>query len=156
MSARGPRINRSVQAWDPVRDLFSLKDRLNRLFENLHHNGEFAEGEITGWVPAADLREDDEGFLLIVELPGVRREDVQVRMEHGILTLEGHRLPDPDARDADHLRVERVHGPFMRKFTIPGPVDEGRIAARMDRGVLEILLPRATESHPGPVKIRVS
>ncbi len=143
-------------AWDPLRDLITLKERLNRLFENVMRKGDFGEGEPGGWTPLADLSEDDESYRLTVELPGVRREDINIRLEAGVLSLEGHRPSDEDSRRAGHLRVERSHGPFARSFHLPGPVDEGGIRARFGTGLLEVVLPKAPRAPSGPVRIRVA
>ncbi|MFQ5876092.1 MAG: Hsp20/alpha crystallin family protein [Acidobacteriota bacterium] len=156
MSPPSARRQRSPLSWDPLRDLLSLKDRLNRLFENLLRRGDFEGAEITGWVPAADLREHDEAFVLTVELPGVRGEELRIRVDRGLVTLEGAKAPDAEAREADHLRVERTHGPFARTFTLPTPVDESRVTARLRLGVLEVLLPKSRQARSRPVSVKVS
>ncbi len=159
MSARGPRGPRGegpAAAWDPLHDLLTLKDRLNRLFENVLRRGEFADGEIPGWSPAVDLREDEEGFVLTAELPGVRRDEITVRVERGVLTLEGQRPMDTDERDADHLRIERSYGPFARSFVLPGPIDESKVTARFHLGVLQVFVPKSSEQRSHPVKVRIT
>ena len=152
---RGPRSPAAPGAWDPLRDLLSLKDRMNRLFENVMHRGDFSKEEPTGWSPAVDLREDREGFLFTAELPGVRREDIQVRVEHGGVTLQGERPFDVEARAADHLRVERSYGPFQRSLPLSSPVDAGRVTARLHQGVLEVFLPKAAGARAHPIKVRI-
>ena len=155
-AARAPRGGAGGAEWDPLRDLLSLKDRLNRLFENVLRRGDFAQEEIPRWMPAADLRENEEGFLLSAELPGVRREDILVRVEGGILTLEGRRTMDPDTRDAEHLRIERSYGPFTRSFHLPAAIDTGRVTAALRLGVLEVFIPKSEEAKTRPVRINVS
>jgi HSP20 family protein len=154
-STRSPRDAAPASPWDPIRDLIGLRDRTNRLLETVLRRGELPGGEVAGWTPAADLREDHEGYLLMVELPGVRKEDIRIRIEGGLLTLEGVRPVDPQTRDADHLRVERSHGPFARAFHIIAPIDARRVTARYDRGVLEVFLPKSSESRSRPVSVRV-
>ena len=158
MSARGPRSPRAGPGgvvWDPIHDLVGLKDRMNRLLENVLRKGDF-DTDVAVWSPAVDLREDAEGYVLTAEVPGVRREDIHIRVEEGFLTLEGERPMGGDAKDADHLRVERSYGPFARTLALPGPVDEGKVAARLHLGVLEIFLPKASHRTARTVKIRVS
>jgi HSP20 family protein len=158
MSSRAPRAPRGegpAGAWDPLRDLMSLKDRLNRLFENVLRRGDFAEGDVAGWSPSVDLRENEEGFVLTAELPGVRREDIQIRVERGILTLEGRRPMETEAREAEHLRLERSYGPFTRTFHLPAPIDESGVTAQFRHGVLELFAPKSTESGSRPVKVKV-
>ena len=154
-STRGPRREPPTMSWDPLRDLLSLKERMNRLFETvLRKGGDLAKGEAAGWNPAVDFREDREGFLLSAELPGVPRDSIAVTVEDGILTLRGVR-PLDTSRDAEHLRVERSHGPFLRTFHLPVPIDQSKIRARFHLGVLEVLLPRSPEARAAPVKVRV-
>ncbi len=160
MSARSARSPRGAAPlslpWDPIRDLMSLRDRTNRLLESVLRRGDLPGGEIAGWSPAVDLREDREGYLLTAELPGVRKEDIRIRLEGGLLTLEGERPVDPQTREADHLRVERSHGPFARSFHITAPIDTRRVTARYDRGVLEVSLPKSNEGRTRPVSVRVT
>jgi HSP20 family protein len=94
--------------------------------------------------------------MLTVELPGVSRGDIHIKVESGVLTLEGHRPPDPDSRRANHLRVERSHGSFSRTFHLPGPVDEGHVTAHFYLGVLEVFVPKAPGAPGGPVRVTVS
>jgi HSP20 family protein len=159
MSARGPRSPQvgtsGGLSWDPIHDLVGLKDRMNRLLENVLRKGDF-ETDVAAWSPAIDLREDEESYVLTAELPGVRRDNIAIRVEEGFLTLEGERPMGSDAKDADHLRVERSYGPFARTFALPGPVDEQKVAARLHLGVLEVFLPKAAHRTTRSIKIRVS
>ena len=154
--SKGERDEARAATWDPVHDLLVLKDRLNRLLESVLRRGEFVDGELAGWVPAVDLRETSEGFLLTAELPGVRREEIRIRVESGVLTLEGDRPMEQDTRDADHLRVERTHGPFSRSFHLPAPIDESKVTAKYRLGVLEVFVPKSAEARAHSVTIRIS
>jgi len=157
MSARGSKGPGGFPvrtSWDPIQDLMTLKERMNRLLESVLRKGDF-EKEVAGWSPSVDLREDREGFHLTAELPGVRREDLRIRLEGSVLTLEGERPMDDDTREADHLRVERSYGPFTRTFHLPSAVDEGKITARFSLGVLEVFLPRSADSRTRSIKVRV-
>jgi HSP20 family protein len=142
--------------WDPIADLMSLKDRMNRLLESVLVRGEFPKVDAAGWSPAVDLREDREAYVLAAELPGVRREDIRIRIEGGLLTLEGERPPDQEGRSADHLRIERSYGPFLRRLPLPGAVDEEKVTARFDHGVLEVFLPKSTGARAHPLSVRVN
>lgn len=158
MTARTPRAPRGGAApgWDPLRDMLSLKDRLNRLFENVLRKGaELDGGELAGWTPAVDLCEQREGFLIRAELPGVPRERVTVRLEGQTLVLEGERPAEARARGAEHLRIERSYGPFSRTFHLPAAVDERQTTARFHLGVLEVFLPKSDQARVSPVTIRI-
>jgi HSP20 family protein len=155
MSARSGRGD-PPGAWDPVRDLVTLKERMNRLLETVLRRGEFSQDGFPGWSPAMDLREDREGFLLTAELPGVRRGDIAVRVDGGVLTVEGRRAPDPGLRSAEPLRIEMSYGAFARAFPLPAPVDDTRVTARFRLGVLEVFLPRAAEARSRTIAVEVS
>lgn len=155
MSARAPR-GAAPPPWDPIRDLRNLKDRMNRLLENVLRRGDFAPDGLAGWSPAVDLREDHEGFVLSAELPGVRREDIRIRVEGGTLTLEGERLLEPEARAADPLRIERSYGAFSRAFPLPAAVDASKARARFRHGVLEVFVPKAAEAPGRAIRVPVS
>ena len=139
--------------WDPIRDLVELKDRMNRLLESVLRKGDFSPEGPYGCGPPVDLREDRESFVLTAEVPGVRRDDLVVRVEGGIVTLEGQRPLDREARSA--LRIERPYGTFTRTFHLPAPVDEGRVTARLHLGVLEVFLPKSVGARTRPIKVQV-
>jgi len=140
-------------AWDPIRDLMALKDRMNRLLESVLRKGDFSPEGLSGWAPPIDLREDRETFVLTAELPGVRREDLVIRVEGGIVTLEGQRPLDREARSA--LRIERPYGTFTRTVHLPSAVDESRVTARLQLGVLEVILPKSAGSRSRAIKAQV-
>ena len=156
MTGRPPRAPRGEGAalpWDPIRDLMALKSRLNRLLESVLRRGDFSLEGLSGWVPPVNLREDREAFVLTAEVPGVRREALAIRVEGGIVTLEGQRPLAREARTA--LRIERAYGTFTRTFHLPAPVDEGRVTARLHLGVLELFLPKSTGARSRPIKVQV-
>lgn len=155
-ASRGTRSEGPATAWDPLRELAGLKERLNRLFESALRRGGTAEaGEFSGWAPAVDLREDRDAFVMTAELPGVPRSGIQLRLEGRTLTLEGERPMARESRQAEHLRVERSYGPFSRAFQLPAGVDEKGVVARVDRGVLEVRLPKTARGRTTRVRIRV-
>lgn len=160
MSARGTRSSRAgspTSSWDPLRDMMALKDRMNQLFENVFHKGGEGPGEgIARWVPAVDLREDAELFVLTAELPGVPQDRINLRLEGRMLFLEGDRPADVEDRGAEHLRVERSYGPFARSFHIPAAIDESKVTAKFSLGVLEVRLPKTAEGGSGSLKVPIS
>jgi HSP20 family protein len=136
--------------WNPVRELASMEvDRLNRMFS------EFYGGFDRAWVPAVDVYEnDDHEFVLKAELPAVKREDIAITYDGGVLTLKGERKSEVEtSRDAYH-RVERQYGSFMRSFTLPATVDAARIQASYKDGVLTIRVPQREEAKPKQIEIK--
>ena len=147
--------------WHPVRDLFTLQDRMNRLFEEAAERRErTGEGEAEGemeradWIPAADVYEGEGEYTLVLDLPGIRREALDVSLDEGRLTVRGERAPAPEGVVA--RRTERAAGRFVRSFTIPESVDRQSIGADYKDGVLHLRLPKRTEQAPRRVKIDIN
>jgi|SRR4030095_8275521 HSP20 family protein len=128
--------------WDPLRDLLAIQQRLDR----------FAPGP-AGWVPPVDLLETPDQYVIIAELPGVRREDLDIQMHDGRLTLSGMRR-ERNAPCEQYHRVERGHGTFSRTFHLHVPVDAARIVADLRDGVLTVTCPKSSEA--GSRRIQVS
>ena len=149
-----------AQRWDPVRDLMSLQERMNRLFEDAAERrareGEEQEADIerADWVPAADVFEDEMEFLIALDLPGIRRDGLDVGLDENRLTIRGERAaPSESLRQR---RAERPAGRFSRSFTLPETVDRERIAADYKDGVLQLRLPKRNEQQSRRVEIKVS
>lgn len=117
--------------WDPIRDLLAIQQRLAHI----------APGP-TGWVPAVDLHETAEHYVLVAEVPGLQRDDLEIRLHDGDLTLSGVRR-EPAVACEQYHRIERGHGTFSRTFHLPLPVDADRIAADLRDGVLTITCPKS-------------
>jgi HSP20 family protein len=117
--------------WDPIRDLLAIQQRLDR----------FKPGP-AGWAPPVDLHETPEQYVITAELPGLRREDLQIHMQDSRLTLSGVRFERSEGCEQYH-RVERGHGSFSRTFHLPIPVDAERITADLRNGVLTVTCPKA-------------
>jgi HSP20 family protein len=140
--------------WDPFRDLMTIQDRVNRL---LSDSGSRWSNETYGaWVPPVDIFQNQDNLVLRTEVPGVDKDAIDVRVENGVLTLEGERKTDPDLDDETAFRRERVFGRFARSFTLPTSVDASRITAKYRDGVLEIVLPKAEAAKPKRVEIQAA
>lgn len=135
-------------------DLFSTFDRLfgPSAFErvNAARGGERQGLAVADWAPAVDVSETDTAYQLHVELPAVKREDVQVNVEQGVLTLSGERKLEKKVEDKERKlhRVERSFGRFVRSFSLPDTVDAEAIAASYKDGVLEVTLPKRVKPQP--------
>jgi HSP20 family protein len=128
--------------WDPLRDLLAIQQHLDR----------FAPGS-GGWTPPVDLFETADEYVLTAEVPGVERNDLQIEVQDGVLTLRGVRRERPAACEAYH-RVERGHGTFTRRFQLQGPVDAERITADLRDGVLTVTCPKANDAEARRIQIR--
>ena len=148
----------STSHFDPFRDLLSLQERMNRLFQESLSRSRGQEDDVASggaWSPPVDIYEGSENVVLRADLPGLRQDEIDVRIENGQLRLRGTRaLPDGAGREEYH-RIERPFGNFVRVFSLPNTVDVTRVKAEFRNGVLEVTLPKRQESQPRPVKIQV-
>jgi len=144
--------------WDPFRDLLSLQERMNKLFEDslVRSTGKLGEAAQSTWTPVVDILEQDEAIILKAELPGVLLEDVDLQIKDDVLILKGERRFQKDAKKENYHRVERSYGNFSRSFTLPGIVDQAEISAKLKDGILEVKLPKARSiaSKPIPIEIK--
>lgn len=117
--------------WDPLQDLLALHERINRL----------AGSDEAGWMPPVDLCEEPDRYVVTVEVAGLSRDDIQIQIHDGKLTLKGERPPH-DLESVRFERVERGHGRFTRSFLLPHAVDPSAITADLESGVLTIDIPK--------------
>jgi HSP20 family protein len=148
----------STTHFDPFRDLLSLQDRMNRLFQESLSRSRGQEDDVAAggaWSPPVDIYEGSESVVLRADLPGLSQDEIDLRIENGQLRLRGTRpLPDGADREEYH-RIERPFGTFVRVFALPNSVDVTRVKAEFKNGVLEVTLPKRQEAVPRPVKIHV-
>jgi HSP20 family protein len=146
----------AVIRWEPVRELHSLQQEMNRLFGSfLDPPGAGSSAAGRQWIPAMDLVERDEHFVLRADLPGVREQDVAIEVEDAVLTVSGERRIEREDAGEGYHRIERATGAFRRSLTLPDGVDPKGIAARFAHGVLEVTIPKPKQRHPERVQIHV-
>jgi len=142
--------------WEPFRDLLTIQDRMNRLFqEGLGSRIGHEERQVGPWSPPVDILESDDRIVLRAYLPGVEQDDIELRVEDGVLILRGQRKPPADVRPEDLHRSERPHGTFVRSFSLPQNIDQAAIRASQKNGVLEVVLPKKQESKAKAIRIDV-
>jgi len=146
------------QQWNPLQDLMVLQDRMNRLFEDATQRrsqadtGAGDEFERADWTPAADIYETNSGYLIAIDLPGIERESLEIDVDENRLIVKGTRT----IVESKQHRLERPRGRFLRTFSIPGSVDQGKIAAEYKDGVLQLSLPKRSEQKPKKIDIKIS
>jgi HSP20 family protein len=142
--------------WDPFRDLLTLQDRMDRLFEeSLSRNRVFEESLASGvWSPAVDIFETDDEIVLKAELPGLKKEDVSIEISDNTLILTGERAFEKDIREENYHRIERSYGSFSRTFTFPIAVDREGVNAIFIDGILEIHIPKAETPKAKVIEIK--
>ena len=143
----------AIVRWEPARELASMEiDRLNRMFTDFYGEA-FSR---SACVPAVDIYETDaHEVVLKAELPEMKREDISVTFENGVLTLKGERKFEQEASKENYHRVERRHGTFSRSFTLPNTVDPSRISAAYKDGILTVKLPQREEAKPKQIDVNI-
>lgn len=130
-------------AWPTFGRLTSLQDELDRLFE----------APTTGWAPALDVHEDKENFSVRVELPGMKREDIEVSLQDGALIITGERKEEKVTEGTELHRQERYYGKFTRALTLPAAVAGDKVKAQYKDGILTVTLPKAEEAKPKAITV---
>jgi HSP20 family protein len=146
-----------IVRWEPFRDLVTTQDRLNRLFnQTFSRVFDDEEGPSSTWMPAVDIYETDANIVLKAELPGIKPEDVEVRVEDGTLYLKGQRKFEKEVKEENYHRVERSYGSFVRSFPLPNSVKSDDAKAEYKDGVLTLTMPKREEAKPKTIKILAS
>jgi len=147
--------------WDPFEDLRGAQDELNQMSPALAHavglHGQrqgAASDSAPAWMPALDISERKDAYLVTVELPGVELDDLQITMEGSLLTIQGERHSAHDSAEEQFHRVERRYGAFRRSITLPAHVVMDAVQATVDGGVLQIVAPKAEEAKPQRIQVR--
>jgi HSP20 family protein len=146
--------------WEPARELTTLQSEMNRLFSSFFDTPTSIGGDGNGagsrrWIPAMDLVETEEHFVLRADLPGLDAGDVKIEIEDGVLTLAGERRENREIKKDGFYRLERASGHFRRSLTLPQGVDPAAIRASFDKGVLEVEIPKPEERKPRRVEVTV-
>jgi HSP20 family protein len=142
--------------WEPFRDVATLQDRMNRLFQEQFANMGSEESLAVGsFVPAVDVYEDEHAIQLKFEVPGLDLKDIDIRLENNVLTVKGERKIEKETKEENYRRVERRYGTFTRSFTLPNTVSSENVQAGYDKGVLTIALPKKEAAKPKQIKIEV-
>jgi HSP20 family protein len=143
--------------WDPFRELEDMSERLNRVFSrpSLRTSGK-ENLTVADWMPTVDISETEGEYLIKAELPEVRKEDVKVTVENGVLTLQGERRQEKEEKGKRFHRVERSYGSFVRSFTLPESVDESSVKAEYKDGVLNLHLPKSEKVKPKAIDVKVA
>jgi HSP20 family protein len=143
----------SLVRWEPMKELEDMSNRLSRIFRR--GNGEETLTTIE-WAPAVDVIEGEKEYLVKAELPEVKKEDVKVSVDDGVLTIQGERKQEKEEKGKKFHRIERCFGRFLRTFTLPDEVDASKIAADFKDGVLNVHLPRLEKAKTKALEVKVA
>jgi HSP20 family protein len=143
--------------WDAARELDTLQGEMNRLFSSFFDAPATGNGAANRrWVPAMDLVETEEDFVLKADLPGMTEQEVGIEVERNVLTISGERKTEHEAKKDGYYRIERNVGAFARSLTLPEGVDAERVTASFANGVLEVHIPKPAQARPRRVQIGVA
>jgi HSP20 family protein len=148
----------SLIRWDPFSNIATLQDRINRLFEDAFPRTADDDGELSAgaaWRPNADIFETESGVTILVDLPGVDKENVTVEVKENILSIAGSRTCEEAVDEDKYYRRERSHGSFKRSFGMRGTVAPEKIKASFKNGVLKIELAKPQEEKPRQVSVQI-
>jgi len=141
--------------FNPVRDMFSFRNRINHIFDDVFYpiNRDEVEFSMESWNPVVDVYDNDDSIVIKAELPGVDKEGIEIDVKDRVLTLKGERSSESEVKDDNYYRRERSFGRFERAFTLPADVDPDKIKADYKDGVLKIDIPKPEEKQPRQITI---
>lgn len=148
-----------TSSWDPLRDWGDLENRLEKFFGRpaLAGNGGAKEAmTVAQWAPAVDITEDDKEYLVKAELPEMKKEEVKVLVENGVLTISGERKFEKEEKNKKYHRIERSYGSFVRSFTLPETVSAEKVSADFKDGLLTVHLPKDEKAKPKSIEVKLS
>lgn len=148
----------AIVRWDPFRELAAMQDRINRVFGEVYARRPEDDLMLRGdWIPPVDIYENEKGEIVIkAELPGMTKEEIDLRVENNTLTIRGDRKRQAEVKEEQYHRVERTYGSFTRSFSLPGTVDTARVSADYKDGLLTVSLPLREEAKPRQIQVQVN
>ena len=149
-----------VTTWNPLREMDEAQNRLNRFFlggfPNRIASGEIHSLAVADWSPEVDISEDDQGYLLKADLPEMKKDDVRVTVEDGILSVSGERKTEKEDQKRKFHRIERCYGTFRRSFTLPEDANGSKVTADFRDGVLKVHLPIMPIAKSKAIEVKVA
>ena len=143
--------------WNPSQELAEMSDRLNRVFARVPQGRNENEAmTVADWTPSVDISETTAEYVIKAEIPEVKKEDVKVTLEHGVLTVQGMRRQEAEEKGKKYHRVERSYGSFVRSFSLPDLVDDAQVQAVFKEGILTLHLPKSEKAKPKAIEVKVA
>ncbi|RKX70178.1 Hsp20/alpha crystallin family protein [candidate division WOR-3 bacterium] len=142
-----------LKRWEPFKELVDLRTSFDRLFDRFFEN--WPEPMEEFWAPAIDVVETDGHIEVKAELPGLKKEDIRVKLEDNVLTISGERKKEKEEKDKRYYRVERCYGRFLRSIELPTEVEPEKVEAKYKDGVLSITIPKPESARPKEIEVKV-
>jgi len=148
----------SLVKWDPFKELEDVSNRLNRLFGRPLEHTEPGQNmlAVADWSPSVDISETSTAYLVKAEIPDVKKEDVKVTVQDGMLTIQGERKMEKEEKGKKFHRIERSYGSFMRSFRVPDDAEEGKVKAEFKEGMLNVTLPKTEKAKSRSINVSVT
>lgn len=147
----------ALMRWDPFRELEEMSDRLNRMVARPAPKTSGKEAlTVADWMPTVDISETAGEYVIQAELPEVKKDDVKVTLEEGVLTIQGQRRQEKDEKTTKYHRIERSYGTFVRSFSLPDQVNESGVKAEFKDGVLNLHIPKSEKAKPRAIEVKVA
>ena len=148
----------TLTLWNPRKELEELEKRMASLFsrESVSQDGENEIIKVTDWSPSVDVTENEKEYLITADAPGVKREDLKVTVEEGVLMISGERKSEKEEKGKKFHKVERSYGRFARSFTLPEDAEDEKLSAQFKDGVLTVHLPKSAEAKAKSKEIKIS
>lgn len=142
--------------WGPLTTFRNVQEEMDRFFDDFFTGGHKETALETGWYPAVDVLEDNDKFTLKAEVPGMTEKDVKITVEENAISIHGEKKEEKEEKGLHYHKLERSYGAFSRNFQLPSNINRDQISAQYRDGILEITLPKTTQSKPKIVEIKAS
>jgi|YelNatPaOPRAMG01_1025707.scaffolds.fasta_scaffold281426_1 HSP20 family protein len=140
-----------LRSSDPFENLFTIQERINKVFNDLLPSSEV--DSTSRWIPAIDVFEKEGNIEIELEAPGIKEEDLKIKIEDGMLIISGERKFEKEDKKENYYRMERSYGSFSRSFSLPDNIERDKIGAKYENGLLKITLPKKPESQPKEIPV---
>jgi HSP20 family protein len=145
---------KNLKLWEPFRELVSMRDDMDRLFETFFGSG---QGDLENyWKPAIDIEESNGNLMVRAELPGMTKDDIKVSVQDDMLTISGERMRENEEKNKTVHRIERCYGQFRRMIRLPATVDADKVKATYKEGVLHVTLPKPESLKPKNIDVEIN
>jgi HSP20 family protein len=149
----------ALTRWDPFRELEDMQQRLSSVLGRRPQRREDSEKEsitVAEWAPLVDITEDDKEYLIKAELPEIKKEEIKVTVENGVLVLSGERKFEKEEKGRKYHRIERAHGSFVRSFNLPDDADVDKVNAEFKDGMLQVHITKSESARPKRIDVKLT
>ena len=144
-----------MKNWNTLKELSNILSQYNNIENWPTSKNNHSALTVADWAPKIDIRENKEAYIIDAELPGVKKENVNITLDNGVLTIDGEKQFQKESEDEKAHRIERIYGSFKRSFSLPELVNEDAVVAKFKEGILSLMIPKAQEQKRKSIAIQV-